>query len=100
MKKVTKEIERKFDDIPQVTSNEDGEIVEILTDTVEVYEGVDNKKAGGWVSALAPLATGVIYWASSQGYIPVEIAQLIDSLLSNPEVLEAADKAVEGAGNE
>ena len=89
MKKVTKEIERKFDDIPSIGSNEDGHIVEIV-DTVESYV-IDKKKAGGW----STIAIALAYFGASQGWFGPEVAQLIDTLLSNPEVVEVIESAVE-----
>lgn len=89
MKKVTKEIERKFDDVPKVGPNDDGEIIE-LADTVEAYV-VDKKKAGGW----SAIAIALAYFGASQGWFGPEVAQLIDTLLSNPEVVEAIEGVVE-----
>lgn len=88
-KKVTREIERKLDDIPKVGPNDDGKIIE-LVDTVEAY-AIDKKKAGGWVAIAIPLA----YFASSQGWISPEIAELINTILSNPEAVQAIESAVD-----
>lgn len=88
--KVTKEIDRKFEKISENTAiNEDNEIVEIV-DTIE--EAVISKKK---VSAWATVATALAYFASSQGWIDPAIADLVNTILSNPETVEAIEEAVE-----
>ncbi len=89
LKKVTKEVGRALDDIPSIGSNEDGQIIEIV-DTVESYV-IDKKKAGGW----STIAIALAYFGAGQGWFGPEVAQLIDTLLSNPEVVEVIESAVE-----
>ena len=92
MKKVTKEIDRKFEKIVPESStipNDDNEVVE-FTDTVEALV-VSPKKVSAWVSVV----TACVYFASSQGYIAPEIAELVNSILSNPETVQAIEGMVE-----
>ena len=87
MTKVTKEMNDKYEDIK--AKNTDGEVI-ALTNTIEKAV-ISKKKASGWVGVVIAL----VYFASSAGYISPEIANLVDTLLSNPEVVEAIEGAVE-----
>ena len=81
--KVTKEFNKVTE------ANDDGEIIEIV-DSLE--EAVISKKK---VSAWASVVTALVYFASSQGYIDPAIAELVNSILSNPETVEAIEGVVE-----
>ena len=81
--KVTKEFNKVTE------ANDDGEIIEIV-DSLE--EAVISKKK---VSAWASVATALTYFASSQGWIDPAIAELVNSILSNPDTVEAIEEIVE-----
>ena len=92
MKKVTKEIDRKFEKIVPESStipNDDNEVVE-FTDTVEALV-VSPKKISAWTSVI----TACVYFASSQGYIDPAIADLVNSILSNPDTVQAIEGVIE-----
>lgn len=57
----------------------------------EVYEGVDNKKVGGWIT----IVLAVLLFSSSQGYISPEIYKLLETILTTPEAVELIESAVE-----
>ena len=92
MKKVTKEIDRKFEKIVPESStipNDDNEVVE-FTDTVEALV-VSPKKVSAW----AVVAVAVTGFAETQGWLPPSVSGLIQTLLSNPEVIQGIESAVE-----
>ena len=88
MKNVTKTVDRKFNKIVP-GANADNEIIEIQ-DTIEAV-AISPKKVSAWVSVVTALAC----FASAQGYIDPALADLISSILSNPETVEAIENVVE-----
>ena len=87
--KVVEEVKDKLDDVQKVGLNDDGEIVEVV-DTVERFV-LSKKKAGGWsVIAMAFMSFGAL-----QGWWGQDVADFANTLLSNPEVVEAIESAVE-----
>ena len=92
MKKVTKEIDRKFEKVVPESStipNSDGDVVE-FTDTIEELV-VSPKKVSAW----AVVAVAVTGFAETQGWLPPSVSNLIQVLLSNPEVIQGIESAVE-----
>jgi len=76
-------------EVVKITESDDAhEIGELVT---EVHTAVSKKKAGGWVA----VAIALSYFASSQGWISPEIADLVNAILSNPEAVEAIEGVVE-----
>ena len=70
-------------------ANDDGEIIEIV-DSLE--EATISK---GKVSAWAVVAVAVTGFAETQGWLPPSVSGLIQTLLSNPEVIQGIESAVE-----
>ena len=65
-----------------------------VTGTVGVIEeaiSVDKRKVSAW----ATITIALTYFASSQGYIDPAIAELVNTILSNPEVVEGIEAVVE-----
>lgn len=89
MTKVVKEVNRGFKNIQKTTANDDREVIEIV-DTIETAV-VSKKKVSAW----SAVAIAVAYYASSQGLIDPALADLINTLLSNPEVVEGIESVVE-----
>ena len=87
-KKVAKEVNRGFKNIQKSVANDDDEIIEI-TDVVQATE-LSKGKISGWVAIVTALA----YFASSQGYIDPAVAELINTLLSNEEVVQGIEQVV------
>jgi hypothetical protein len=81
--KVTKEFNKVTE------ANDDGEIIEIVDSLEEAV--ISKKKVSAWASLVTPL----VYFASSQGYIDPAIAELVNSILSNPDTVEAIEGVVE-----
>jgi hypothetical protein len=84
--KVTKELDRGLN---KVVSNADNETIEIV-ETIE-QAVISKKKVSGW----ATVAISLVYFASAQGYIDPAIADLVSSILSNPETVTAIEGMVE-----
>ena len=87
--KVVEKVEDKFDDVPKVGPNDDGEIVEVV-ETVEKLV-LSKKKAGGWSFVAMAFAS----FGATQGWWGQEVADFANTLLSNPEVIEAIEGLVE-----
>ena len=65
-----------------------------VTGTVGVIEealSVDKKKVSAWVTVVIALT----YFASTQGWVSPEIAELVNTILSNPEVVQGIESAVD-----
>ena len=88
-KKVTKELDKGYDKITKTTANDDNEVMEIVG-TVE-----DAVLSKGKVSAWVSVVTAILYYASSQGYIDPALAELVNTILSNPEVVEGIEEVIE-----
>jgi len=88
LKAVFKKVEKE---VLKVESESSTSITGTVGVLEEVYEGVDKKKVSGWVTVVIALT----YFASSQGYIDPAIAELVNTILSNPEVVEGIEKAVD-----
>ena len=84
LKKLTKEVLK-------VESESDSSITGTVGVLEDVYEGADSKKVSGWVTVVIALT----YFASAQGYIDPSIAELVNTILSNPEVVEGIESAIE-----
>ena len=83
MKKVEKEVFK-------IESENDDSV----TGTVGAIENaleVDKKKVSGWTTVIIALT----YFASAQGYIDPSIAELVNTILSNPDVVESIEGVVE-----
>ena len=84
---VMKKVEREV-----VKIDRDSE--DTVTGTVGVIEeaiSVDKRKVSAWATVVIALT----YFASSQGYIDPAIAELVNTILSNPEVVEGIEAVVE-----
>jgi len=88
MKKVSKEVEEY---VEGKIGDKDLEEVKSTVKKVEVLE-LDKKKAGVW-----SVLIGLITIASSMGYIDTGLAEAIINFLSNPEVQDAVEGAIEGS---
>ena len=85
MRKVTKEFKREMKSI----TNGSPEVIEFV-DKVETAV-VSKKKVSAWASVGIALA----YYLSSTGTISPELALLVDSLLTNVNVLQLIESSVE-----
>ena len=85
MRKVTKEITREI----KTMANSDDETIK-LVDVIETAV-VSKKKVSAWASVGIALA----YYLSSTGTITPELALLVDSLLTNVNVLQLIESSVE-----
>ena len=87
--KVEKEVDRGLSNVAKTIANDDSEVIEVV-ETIETAV-VSKKKVSAWAAVVTALA----YFASSQGYIDPAIADLINSILSNPDTVEAIEGVVE-----
>lgn len=55
---------------------------------------IDKKKTAVKSTALLAVGTSIIYALSAFGYLPPEIAELLNAILMNPETVEAVEKVV------
>lgn len=83
LKKATKEVSKVIESIDSVDTVKFTEEVETLV--------IDKKKGSAW----AMVVIGLVYTASNMGYIDPAIADLVNSILSNPETVEAIEAVVE-----
>lgn len=72
-------------EIAKITEETDDSVTGVI-ETVEVAV-VSKKKVAAWI----PVITALVYFLSAQGYITPEIAELLNSILSNPETVDALE---------
>ena len=82
MRKVTEKVTRELKSI-------DSPDVIAIVDVVETAY-ISKKKVSGWLTVIISL----VYFASSQGYIDPAIADLVNSILTNPSTVEAIEEVV------
>ena len=82
--KVTKEFNKVTE------ANNDGEIIEIV-DSLEDVATISKGKVSAW----AVVAVALTGFAETQGWLPPSVSGLIQTLLSNPEVIEGIEGNVE-----
>ena len=88
LKKVEREVTKHVNGAMALDKDEKGEFkkaVEVIT-----VEKVSSKKVSGW----AFIAISFAYFASTQGWISPEVADFVNTLLSNPEVVEGIEGAI------
>lgn len=73
----------------KVTKESEDTVTGELVDEIEL--AISKPKVSAWAAVVVSL----VYFASSLGYISPEIAVLVDSILSNPETVEAIESVVE-----
>lgn len=93
MKKVTEELDRGIDNVVNKTvANDDNESFEIVnTEKKEVLVYSKNKI----VSLGLTIVSIGVYSLSAAGYISPEVAELVNSILTSPETVEAIEEVVE-----
>ena len=87
MDKVTEKMEDKYEDIK--AKNTDGEVI-ALTNVIEKAV-ISKKKTSAWVGVVS----AILYFASAKGYIDPALAELVNSILSNPDTVEAIETLAE-----